>query len=93
MSWKNIKLVLLREVRDQMRDRRTIFMVAVLPLLLYPALGIGMLQMTMLFTEQSRTVVILGEKHLPAQPKLLKEDRFVSNHFKIPWALALPDRW
>ena len=65
MNWQNVKLIFLREVRDQLRDRRTLFMIAVLPLLLYPALGIGMLQMTLLFTEQPRTVVILGEKHLP----------------------------
>ena len=29
MNWKNVKLVFLREVRDQLRDRRTLFMVAV----------------------------------------------------------------
>jgi sodium transport system permease protein len=71
MSWRNIKLIWLREVRDQLRDRRTVFMVAVLPLLLYPALGIGMLQMTLIFTEQPRTVVILGANSLPADPPLL----------------------
>ena len=83
MSWNNIKLILLREVRDQLRDRRTLFMVAVVPLLLYPAMGIGMLQMTMLFTEQPRTVVILGAEHLPP-PQLLDGNSFVSNWFRIP---------
>lgn len=83
MNWLNVRLIFLREVRDQLRDRRTLFMVAVLPLLLYPALGIGMLQMTLLFSEQPRTVVILGEKHLPA-PQLLDGDRFVSNWFANP---------
>lgn len=83
MNWQNIRLIFLREVRDQLRDRRTLFMVAVLPLLLYPALGIGMLQMTLLFTEQPRTVVILGEKHLP-QPQLIDGNRFVSNWFINP---------
>jgi sodium transport system permease protein len=83
MNWHNIVLIFLREVRDQLRDRRTLFMVAVLPLLLYPAMGIGMLQMTLLFTEQPRTVVILGEKHLPP-PQLLDGDRFVANWFTNP---------
>src|SRR5262249_48794213 len=83
MHWQNIRLIFLREVRDQFRDRRTLFMIAVLPLLLYPAMGIGMLQMTLLFTEQPRTVVILGEKHLPP-PQLLDGDRFVSNWFLNP---------
>lgn len=83
MNWQNVKLIFLREVRDQLRDRRTLFMVAVLPLLLYPAMGIGMLQMTLLFTEQPRTVVILGEKHLPP-PQLLDGDKFVRNWFANP---------
>lgn len=83
MNWHNVKLIFLREVRDQLRDRRTLFMVAVLPLLLYPAMGIGMLQMTLLFTEQPRTVVILGEKHLPP-PQLLDGDKFVPNWFTDP---------
>ena len=35
MSWRNIKLIFHREVRDQMRDRRTLFMMIVLPILLF----------------------------------------------------------
>ena len=50
MNWKNVKLIFLREVRDQLRDRRTLFMVAVLPLLLYPAMGVGMTYMTVNFS-------------------------------------------
>ncbi len=41
MSWKNIRLVFLREVRDQLRDRRTLFIITILPVLLYPMLGLG----------------------------------------------------
>lgn len=83
MSWRNIKLIFKREVSDQLRDRRTLFMVAVLPILLYPALGIGMLQMTLLFQEQQRTVVILGDEHLP-EPTLLKGNRFNARWFDKP---------
>jgi sodium transport system permease protein len=83
MNWKNVKLILLREIRDQLRDRRTLFMVAILPLLLYPAMGIGMVSMMTIFSEQSRTVVVLGTEHLPEQPKLLRGDRFVRNWFRI----------
>ncbi len=90
MSWRNIKLIFQREFRDQMRDRRTLFMIAILPLLLYPALGIGMVQMLVLFQEQPRTVVVLGENELPKQPPLLKAAaegdgprRFVESWFQI----------
>lgn len=83
VQWRNIRLVFLRELRDQLRDRRTLFMVFVLPLLLYPTLGIGMLQLTMLFTEQSRTVVLLGEQYLPPPPFLV-DDHIVDTLFADP---------
>ncbi len=86
MNWKNVKLIFLRELRDQLRDRRTIFMVAVLPLLLYPALGLGMLQMALLFSEQPRTVVVLGAEYLPKQPELqlIVGDRIAPGWFNDP---------
>ena len=37
MKWNNVKLIYSREIRDQLRDRRTLFMIAVLPLLLVSA--------------------------------------------------------
>ena len=40
MNFTNVKLILVREIRDQLRDRRTLFMIAVLPLLLYALLGV-----------------------------------------------------
>ena len=36
MRWSIVRLIWLREMRDQLRDRRTVFMIAVLPVLLYP---------------------------------------------------------
>jgi sodium transport system permease protein len=83
MKWRNIKLVFMREVRDQLRDKRTLFMIAVLPMMLYPALGIGMVQMTVLFTEQPRTVVMLGEEYLPDEPKLMDENGFQPIWFSL----------
>lgn len=84
MNWKNVKLIFLREVRDQLRDRRTLFMVAVLPLLLYPALGVGSTYMLYNFTAQERTVVILGAKDLPLPPLLDPHNphRFLPEYFK-----------
>lgn len=83
MSWKNINLIFLREVRDQLRDRRTLFMVVVLPLLLYPAMGIGMVQMTVTFSEQTRRVLVLGANELPV-PSFLKEGSFDPRFFENP---------
>ena len=38
---KNTWLIFAREIRDTMRDRRTLFVMIVLPLLLYPLLLLG----------------------------------------------------
>ncbi|QDT47172.1 ABC-2 family transporter protein [Symmachiella dynata] len=83
INWKNVKLIFMRELRDQLRDRRTLFMIIVLPLLLYPGLGIGMVQLTVLFSEQPRTVVILGDNNLSPQtlPPLLEGDGFARDLF------------
>lgn len=76
MKRRNVLLVFAREVRDQFRDRRTMFMMLVLPLLLYPGMGVGMLEMTTLFSEQSRTVVVLGNDQLPESPPLIVDGEF-----------------
>ena len=73
MSWKNIRLVFLREVRDQLRDRRTLFMITILPVLLYPMLGLGIVEMMLTFSEQARVVVVLNADDLPTSPALLDE--------------------
>jgi sodium transport system permease protein len=73
MSWKNIRLVFLREVRDQLRDRRTLFMITILPVLLYPMLGLGIVEMMLTFSEQPRVVVILNADDLPTSPALLDQ--------------------
>ena len=46
MNFTNVRLILAREVRDQLRDRRTLFMIFVLPVLLYPLLGTAYFQMS-----------------------------------------------
>ena len=41
MRWSNVYTIFCREVRDQLRDRRTLFMIFVLPILLYPIMGMS----------------------------------------------------
>ncbi len=53
MNWSRIRLIFNREMRDQIRDRRTMFTIFVLPLLLYPFMGMMMLQIA-----QFRTYVL-----------------------------------
>jgi sodium transport system permease protein len=59
MRWSIIKLIWLRELRDQLRDRRTLFMIAGLPLLLYPVLGFAVLQLAVGFTERPSVIAVV----------------------------------
>jgi sodium transport system permease protein len=66
MRWSLIRLIWFRDLRDQLRDRRTIFMIAVLPLLLYPILGIGVLQFAVRGVNKPTTLGVCGSERLPA---------------------------
>jgi sodium transport system permease protein len=65
MRWSNVEVILRREVRDQLRDRRTLMMIFVLPVLLYPMIGIGAAKLGEAFKESVRTVVLIGPANLP----------------------------
>ena len=76
MTLSNVKLILAREVRDQLRDRRTLFMIAVLPILLYPLLGMSLLQIAQFMQEQPTRVLVVGAENLArAQPPLFENRR------------------
>src|ERR1700730_371806 len=92
MRWSIIRLIWFRELRDQLRDRRTLFMIAVLPLLIYPVLGFAVLQFALGFQEKVSTIGIvrgpLGTSDFPertmqadppsapAYPPLVKNKQF-----------------
>ncbi len=68
MRWTIIRLIWGRELRDQLRDRRTMFVMVLLPLLIYPLGGIGLMQMV-LGSGQNRSVIgVAGAEHLPPNP-------------------------
>ncbi len=76
MSWTNVKLIYLRELRDQLRDRRTLFTIAVLPLLLYPLLGMSVFQVQQFLKEHASKVRLVGAESLPTDPPLLAGEQF-----------------
>lgn len=78
MSWTNVKLIFFRELRDQMRDRRTLFTIAILPLLLYPLLAMSLLQAQQFLKEHASRIRIVGIAALPKEPPLLDEKEFNS---------------
>jgi sodium transport system permease protein len=88
-NWSNIRLLFCREVRDQLRDRRTLFMIAVLPLLLYPLLGMSMFQVAQFVREQPTRVLLIGVENLPQAPSLVEDDRFAARLFTDPEKIGL----
>lgn len=78
MRWSIVRVIWFRELRDQLRDRRTIFMIAVLPILLYPLLGMGLMQLAAGFLGKPKIVGLIGSDNLPS-----------SAHLVLPW-LTVP---
>ena len=75
MNWTTILLIFQREVRDQLRDRRMLFMMFVLPLLLYPLMGLSFLQLAQFLQEHPARVLIVGNPVLPDYPALLEKEK------------------
>src|SRR5437868_14746294 len=84
MSWRNIRLIYAREIRDQLRDRRTLFMIAVLLLLLYPLLGMSVFQLSQFLRKSEPKVVVVGAEELKDAGELLaliEGDHFAADLF------------
>ena len=89
MRWSIVQTIWYREVRDQLRDRRTVFMVVILPILLYPALTLLMLQFFSAFTEKEVLVGLVGEENLFEVGPAAEKDGF--NLERLPPLLALSE--
>ncbi|MFO0889576.1 MAG: ABC transporter permease subunit/CPBP intramembrane protease [Isosphaeraceae bacterium] len=74
MNWSNLMVIFRREVLDQLRDRRTLFMIFVFPILLYPLLGFGVLRVVAAMERSPRVVVVVGVEHLPPDSRLLNAE-------------------
>src|SRR5262245_49929426 len=107
MRWSIVRLIWLREMRDQLRDRRTILMIFVLPLLIYPLGGIGLMQVFSGLVQKRHSIGIIGAQHLPQgqagadpihkhpyPPLLTRQDKvaqFVPDYFGHPSAHLTTD--
>jgi sodium transport system permease protein len=65
MTWSIIRTIWARELRDLVRDRRTLFMIFILPTILYPVMGFIGYQFALGAMEQPSVVGIVGLEHLP----------------------------
>ncbi|MEJ5342960.1 MAG: ABC transporter permease subunit/CPBP intramembrane protease [Thermogutta sp.] len=83
MTWRNVRIIFAREIRDQLRDRRTIFMVAVLPVFLYPLLGLSFFQIAQFMGEKPSRILVIGARE-PLDPPLFENNRFCEMFFASP---------
>jgi sodium transport system permease protein len=62
-----VRLIARREIRDLLRDRRTLIIILVLPALLYPAFVVVGLAFAVSLMDQKTVVGVVGSEHLPSQ--------------------------
>src|SRR5258708_224982 len=79
MNWSNIVTVYLKELRDMLRDRRTIISMIVVPTLIMPLIMFGVGSIMTRIMKQARTeivsVMVLGGADSPGVVASLKADR------------------
>ncbi|MEM8910286.1 MAG: ABC transporter permease subunit/CPBP intramembrane protease [Planctomycetota bacterium] len=63
---RSIGLIYAREMRDQLRDRRTLFTIVVLPMLLYPIVGMLLMQIAQFTRAHTTSVCVLGVERVAA---------------------------
>jgi len=77
MSWKNIKLIFIKELVGTIRDRRTIIAMIIIPLIFYPLLfaGIGYFSKvgSMKSEEANSRIIIHGREFAPQLVKHLQD--------------------
>jgi len=71
-----VRLVALREIRELLRDRRTLFLVFALPILLYPVFGVVGWVFARSIADQAVIVGIVGRDQLPPGLTLPIADQF-----------------
>ncbi len=87
MNWSRIRLIFVREMRDQVRDRRTMFTIFVLPLLLYPFMGMLMLQVAQFHSEHAVRVTFVGSENWPEDRPLVDASERDDPNELIRWEM------
>src|SRR6516165_10771130 len=86
MRWSIIRLIWHRELRDLLRDRRWLFMLLGLPILLYPAFGLFGFVFALTLLDQELRIGVHGLQYLPRPPA----GSLVGPAAELSWLTALP---
>ncbi|MGL4421434.1 MAG: ABC transporter permease, partial [Gemmataceae bacterium] len=65
LRWSIVRLLTTREIRDLLRDRRTVMLILVLPAILYPFFGLAGYFIAVSIAEQKTVIGLVGGEHLP----------------------------
>lgn len=76
MRTKVLKLIAAREFRDLLRDRRSVLLILIMPLILYPFFGLAGIVLAKTTAEQQTIVGLVGKEYLPETPELFQDDQF-----------------
>ena len=80
MRWSIVRLIASKEFRDLLRDRRTVLMILVLPVVLYPVFGLSGYLFAATLLGKPTVVGVVNAEALaaPGLPPLLAGDRFAA---------------
>jgi len=73
-----------REVRDQLRDRRTLLVICVLPLMIYPMMGIAFFRLSQFMKQGDANIAMVGAEQLTSigsLPRLVENNQFALRLF------------
>ena len=98
MSFANVRLIFARELRDQLRDRRTLFVIAVLPMLLREVLPNILTHLVVVATLEMALAILLEAAlsflglgvppPLPSWGLMIAEAK--DYMFFSPWVIMIP---
>ncbi|QDS94300.1 ABC-2 family transporter protein [Roseimaritima multifibrata] len=80
---RTIGMIYAREMRDQLRDRRTIMTIVVLPMLLYPLVGTLLLQIAQFTQQHAPKICIIGTENLPQSTPLIDGEGLADAYHEV----------
>ena len=90
MNFKKVMIVYRKELMEVLRDKRTLFMILLLPVILYPVLIIGfnavMSRQTGVLEEQGATIAIQDSVNTIVSARMLAELSKIEHFTLIPAA-------
>ncbi len=90
MRWSIIRLIWLRELRDQLRDRRTIFTIVGLPLVLYPLISVFVFVFALQLVTTPTTIGVRYQSETTNFPERLPAETGRTPEPVVSWFAAVP---